>query len=656
MRKQRTHSRNRSPCKACQAAKRKCDQGRPQCSRCRQHNLPCEPSVQARWRIETLQNTRVQAIPGQSTLRFGSPVPFSSENLPHDKGKGTNSCDTMDERVQPDTFHVGAGRENEALCLDDGTSLAGLHDSDLSVSLSDPTPPFNAFPWPSFGREGLPTLLFPGFSCGESSSDIPGSPFTLSGLGTGNAPADGSIIPEILREIEGCNRPSQTHDSAEIGGSSSLSSTLRLVIDSTGSPELGNSNCEAYFSSLWQFFVGQVAPSITPFGSHQDNPFFRFLVPDAQRSPPLLTAVLYLSQIIMTRVRGAPFRVEAGILEDQATRVQQKIEDDDSFCALTSGNQLTDQTSRTLLKLSTVLVFCMAFLAKQDATKLILHLEHAATLCQELFRELAEDEGFLYLAKLLGFMQISLLFSTHASSVNGPDYLSAALEFHDRHSDALREIDGCLDHQDHFRDLDMFSGLSASMASIMYTLGTLLKRKAAGQGRTQALDGDYLKGFESDVDGLEARLRRHLASINKRQKLGSRNTFENPDKVSLTRCLNSFNEALFWSAWTIFSTNLRPDSSILHHGITDSSERILDACAEIPAKSGMASLILFPLVTGGVSTKKKVYHEFVLNRLKSLENCGLTDTEGLCEELKAWWDSERPSSNKTALVLSKFIF
>ncbi|KAL6355148.1 hypothetical protein LRP88_11396 [Fusarium phalaenopsidis] len=358
----------------------------------------------------------------------------------------------------------------------------------------------------------------------------------------------------------------------------------------------------------------------------------------------------------MTRVRGAPFRIEAGILEDQATGVQQRIEDDDAFCALTSGEQLTDQTARTLLKLSTVLVFCMAFLAKQDATKLILHLEHAATLCQELFRELAEDEGFLYLAKLLGFMQISLLFSTHASSVNGPDYLSAALEFHDRHSDALREIDGCVDHQDHFRDLDMFSGLSASMASIMYTLGTLLKRKAAGQGRTQALDGDYLKGFESDVDGLEARLRRHLALINKRQKLGSSNTFENPNKVSLTRCLNSFNEALFWSAWTIFSTNLRPDSSILHHGILDSSERILDACAEIPAKSGMASLILFPLVTGGVSTKKKVYHEFVLNRLKGLENCGLTDTEGLCEELKAWWDSERSSSNETALILSKFIF
>lgn len=128
----------------------------------------------------------------------------------------------------------------------------------------------------------------------------------------------------------------------------------------------------------------------------------------------------------------------------------------------------------------------------------------AVIFCQDLFKELAEDESFLYLAKSLGFTLNVLLFSAHANRINAPDYLSAALEFQDRYSDAFRDMDGQSDCFDHFCDMDMFSGISASTASVIYTLGTLMKWKKAGLQVANMSHAEYLQTFESDVHGLDA--------------------------------------------------------------------------------------------------------------------------------------------------------
>ncbi|KAF4992025.1 hypothetical protein FDECE_13832 [Fusarium decemcellulare] len=453
------------------------------------------------------------------------------------------------------------------------------------------------------------------------------------------------VIDETLLQPENLTRPPNDDRTTT---SETFGATMKSVVSSMDQTVSGIPNLETHLEFLWQSFVGQIAPFLTPFGSCQDNPFLKYLVPQAETDPALLTAVLYLAQIITTRDRKDPLGPGDCFLEDEAKVILGKVQQHEPLKA-TDGETI-DPTAQTRIAFSTALVLCMAFLASQNAPSLVLAAELAIVLCQKLFKELADDESFLYLVNLLGFILNAMKFSAHTDTINAPDYLSAALEFHDRHADTLREIDGYSARPDHFRDLDMFSGMSAAMASIMYTLGTLVKRKKAGLQGTYTSHAECLRTFESDVDGLETRLRRHLAVINKRPDPQSTSTAsQQPPEVSLTRCLNSFNEALFWSAWTIFWADLRNPPTDKQPNTSDSAERILDACAEIPTGSITAPLILFPLVVGGTRTTKKVYREFVLGRLQGLRNVGLTDTQRLCNDLKNWWSSGRSASEPTAL-------
>jgi hypothetical protein len=533
----------------------------------------------------------------------------------------------------------------ESASLDDGVVF--------SDSASNTAQPFALFPWPSFDMEGLPALLFRAPSYDQSCFSIhPQNPVsTISNLDTENLSLTTTQDTETTDDTPAqaqCFTDSPNNDGTT--PSNSLMVTIKGILRSADQNVSSLSDQEKYLQSLWQAFVEQIAPFLTPFGNRQDNPFLKYLVPQAEKNPALLTAVLYLAQIITTRDHKDPLGPEGRFLEEQAKNIQEKLQQYEILKTTSREKISVDETAKTLLTFSTAVVFCMAFLASQDAARLVSHGELAIILCQYLFKVLAEEESFLYLVKLLGFILNAMLFSAHTNMINAPDYLSAALEFHDRHGDALHEIDGYLSRPDHFRDLDVFSGMSAAMASIMYTLGTLVKRKKAGLQGTNMSHAECLRAFESDVDGLEARLRRHLALINRRRDLqGISADYPQSSEVSLTQCLNSFNEALFWSAWTIFWADLRNQLTNNELSTSDSAERILDACAEIPAESVTAPLILFPLVVGATKTTKKVYREFVLGRLQGLKNVGLTDTQSLCKDLKKWWASEPSASEPTVL-------
>jgi hypothetical protein len=442
-------------------------------------------------------------------------------------------------------------------------------------------------------------------------------------------------------------------DKPTLAISYALSTTMDSILAPAHIPEPSLSLCRAYFISLWNSFFEQIAPTLTPFGNRADSPAVKYLVPNAEKCPELLIAVLYLAQIIARRDHQVAVGVEGRFLEEKAEIILQNFDsdDDEAFASRSIGGS-NDPTEQKILILSTVLIFCMAFIADRNDAKLGPYTEYAAVLCQYLFKTLAEDEAFLYLAKTLGFILNSLLFSSAANRSNAPDYLSAALEFPDRHDNALRQMEGHLQEGAHFRDLDMCTGLSASMASILYSLGTLVKRRRAGQHSAHAIHDDFIKAFELDVDGLEARLRRHLTLLTKRRQIASSESNTSPPahEDSLTQCLDSYNEAVFWSAWTIFLTDLKDHSSVTDPDVSKSVEHILDACVEVPEQSVTAPLMLFPLVVGGMRTTKRVYREFVLNRLRSLRNVGLTDTLSLCDDLKSWWDDKRPIDSTIAFT------
>lgn len=459
----------------------------------------------------------------------------------------------------------------------------------------------------------------------------------------------------------------QTLDDNHVVLSDTLNGTIDEILSLKGLDAPSISQHRTYLHSLWDSFISQIAPFLTPFGRRAENPFLKYLVPNAEANPSLLVAVLYLAQVILERGRKEPLGSEGRFLEEQAGAVLQKMEHNPSTLETSNvvGEATASSSQTLLLTLSTALVFCMAFLASQDAVKLVSHVEYAVVICQVLFKSRASDESFLYLAKLLGFIQNTLLFTQYADSINAPDYLSAALELQD---DDLSDGNGTreeyhksLSDRVHFRDIDMFSGMSASLASIVHSLGTLVRRKKAGLHGPRSKHAEYVRTFESDVDGLEVRLTRHLSRIIKYGKLSKSSSASNSfaeqqsQHISLIQHMDSLNEAVFWSAWTIFLTDIKERSSTTDPDVRDAVEHVLDACAEIPKDSTIAPLMLFPLMIGGMRSTKKVYREFVVTRLESLKNLGLSDTKSLCADLAETWVTTENAADRP-IAFTKFVF
>lgn len=482
--------------------------------------------------------------------------------------------------------------------------------------------------------------------------DIPNMPFYSSFFSPWESP-DGSVQGPALTSTQPSHVPSgeTTSNSQDIRQlaldddgfviADALSSRIDSLMATASLSDEDVRDFKTYYSFLWATFVRQIGPFLTPFGRRADNPILKHLVPNAERSNTLLVAVLYLTQIIVGRKRKEPPSPKHRFLEEKVNEVLQGLDESapGSYTGRSNSGVPAEQRN-LLLTLSIILVLCMAFMANQDTTKLISHIEYAVVLCQALFKTHADDDGFLYLAKLLGFIQISLLFTKGADSINAPDYLSAALELqNDIHGSGLN-----VHTHIHFRDLDMFSGLSSSVASIIYAVGTLARRKRAGiHDSSISYDGVAgARAFECEIDGLETRLRRHATILTRHREESSDFTANTPSESrqssGLMRDLDLLNEAVFWASWTIFFTDFRCRSEATDPDLATTSERILDCCAEVPRDSPAAPLVLFPLMVGGLRSTKKVYREFVLTRLESLDNMGLSDTGALRRDLtEHWW-------------------
>lgn len=331
---------------------------------------------------------------------------------------------------------------------------------------------------------------------------------------------------------------SRSHED-QIASSDALRSMFHDLMISASQPEESLLALRSCLSFLWKTFVEQVCPFLKPFGHQAENPFLKYLVPTAAKCLSLFVAILHLAQTMVSRRRQEPLGAEARFLEDKAEDILRALEDRIS-CETTRTSTLESHgegAQGLLLTPSARLVFSMGFLVSPNVVRLASHVEHASILCQALFKTHADDEKFLYLPKLLGFIQNGLVFTRHSTSISAPDYLSAALEAQD---DALDyrpgEVDvNCYHASICFRDLDMFSGLSASMASILYTLGRLVKANNARFLGSQNSHAEFARALEFDLNGLETRLQRRSALLARHHKESRRVTIAS----SLTEGLSS---------------------------------------------------------------------------------------------------------------------
>lgn len=659
-----------------------CDQVKPQCSRCRKQNLPCQPSVQARWRVRTLHNSTSRGEPSASPspsvfCEATAPLNLSTSaperHLQHARegdlsspsaatssqdhgfgptqGDGDEVPDTLGQTRDSPEAHMSS--ENGGVPTQDFTEC---RDQSLNPSRPMSVHPFD--PCLSGNEQPSPSML-----------DVLDSPYNFISFDTFTEFFDwDSQSPSLQRPP--ANEPwIQDSSTLASGGDhiaipDTLDSLIQNFLDSTEQNQDSLMELRPYLYFLWTTFVGRISPFLTPFGRRVDNPLLKYLVPNAAKSTSLFVAILYFTQIIVGRRRREPLGPEGRFVDDKAEDILRKLEENVS-CEIPTAStpNLTEKAAHSLvLTLSTTLVFCMGFLASQNAVKLASHVEYAVLLCQVLFKTHADDEEFLYLAKLLGFIQITLLFTRRANSISAPDYLSAALEAQDDSPRvSLRKETEDLRHAcTRFHDLDMFSGLSASMASILYTLGRLARAKHGGYSGSPESHAEFARAFESDIDGLETRLQRRLAVLLRHRRDSQRRMTaspigEKPRVSAMARHLDAFNEAVFWSCWSIFYTDLKGRTVATDPDLAAAVDSILDACAEIPKDSAAASLIFFPLMVGGIKSTKKVYREFVLARLECLDNIGVSDTRSLRAELiEKWWTSE--AAAESPLSFFGFVF
>ncbi|KAL1907859.1 hypothetical protein Sste5344_006282 [Sporothrix stenoceras] len=374
-------------------------------------------------------------------------------------------------------------------------------------------------------------------------------------------------------------------------------------------------------ASLWRFWIENLSPFSCAMGHTEDNPFIKYATKRAQKQSDVLHAVLFLTMVIKGRSdREMGHAVDAFVHKTAADVLQRMDEGTASAQGRGSSNMQFDEM---LQSFTTLVVFCMGFVAKQDTNQLVMYLEHASIVCHGLFCVMPGNEEFLYLAKILGYLQ-TMLFYSYPANMDFPDYLTAAMEATDYRSPAVWAEQG--NGPWRFQNIDPVSGLDPAMAGFLYTLGSLMRRRRCGlEGDRMPEFGQAMRSFQADAQGLEARLRRHHAHLRSHRPEEATN---GRDKNALRQYMDSYNTAIFWSSWAIFTIHVKEYNSKDADDVAEvdmAVSKILDACAEVPKSAAISEILLFPLMVAATMTSKLFYREYIIDRLESMTNKGLTN-------------------------------
>lgn len=390
-------------------------------------------------------------------------------------------------------------------------------------------------------------------------------------------------------------------------------------------------------SYLWQEFNQSIAPGIIIDNRQQNNLVTKYFTSNAAGRPSLFSAIIFLSYSIkLNWIIQRPLLIDMADVTTAALKMEQQaisyIRDVMSRDAdQPTGPQVQESSKMSpnqMITLSTLVALCFAYIAANNLQSLRACLGHAMRITREGFTtELATDDEFLFLVRLLGYIHIVALLDETDYSIDVPNYFCITSE-----PDHSSSTQGKF-----FLDVEPFFGISVSVADLLYRIGRLLRKR---KNNPTASLSELCKSDASCVE-VETRLQLLLRRLENHKK----------DDKELHCHLDLYNESLLYSGFLRFLLEFKEEpynSPLVQSAVT----QVLDSCAAVPAGTSVANLMLLPLFTAGSLTTRPLHHDFIRRRLEVLKSgqciVNVTRLEEILEE--RWQDQKRPGSDQNSFV------
>lgn len=340
-------------------------------------------------------------------------------------------------------------------------------------------------------------------------------------------------------------------------------------------------------------------------------------------------------------------------------------------------------TSQPLNTLATLVILCTAYIACGNSRSFLVCLEQAFLIAKMLSVELSFNEEFVFLVHYLGFIHTTAMLSPGEYELKAPDFLTilpkngfarggdqsksdfdatlkTSMPLGDNQSDAdtrsrqlerlavqriLRDF-----HLSCFDDITPTTGISNSVAALLYQVGRLSRLKSAVLGSQSANENQWFWGtFEADAESLELQLGQMLrhrnnqsmifeTSARKLEQLEQLNDDYKDDNLQQTIGKNRYNDALVHCVRIIYMAKIK-NTGDRDERVLASAKRVLSTCSSIDSDSHTAGLLVFPLYTAGLYTDDLEARLFVRQRLISLNDRIVTDTHKLVQSLDRYWQN-----------------
>lgn len=439
---------------------------------------------------------------------------------------------------------------------------------------------------------------------------------------------------------------------------------------------------------LWNVYTSQLVHSITAHQSDIANPLIDYLLPRALESSSFRSAILYLAFVMrsnQSRTTQSNTQTSLGQRNPPESSLGTHLENEALSEALPKANPPLSNShspgppnaNTSLNTLATLVILCTAYVASGNSRSLLVCLEQAFLLTKMLSNDFCSNEEFVFLVHYLGYINTIAMLSPGEYGLNAPDFLTIfsksginqqgdllksdpnptkiSLASGDFNADARsqrlerlavekirREIQSSC-----FGDITPTTGISNSVANLLYHVGRLSRLKAAILSSQSTNENQWFWGaFEADVEGLELRLGQMLRHRDCQSRILE--TFVQKLKLLSDEhkdCLlqqaidkTRYNDALILCVRVILLAKVQ-NINTRDISIAALTQRILSLCSLIENESHTAGLLVFPLYTAGLYTNDPEARSFIKQRLKLLSGRIVTDTEKLSQILETSWQS-----------------
>ncbi|EXJ83063.1 hypothetical protein A1O1_06681 [Capronia coronata CBS 617.96] len=552
------HHRGQGACTECVRRKRKCDEKRPACSLCRQHNRVCQPRIFKQWkglsgRRSKSPNNNLQGLIKLEDFATTSVLSFSPKSE-------SNLTDLVNPQLSPS--------------LSSATSYTPVFVPDVVLEASSGSHEYGS--WPSYDPVTEP----------------------IFGVEAQKQPIG---IVEDLENDQDYQQESPTSQvtTFEQAHSDKFFPEFRTSLVANP-PPLPNDILDSHRNKfLWSYFVAHGIKMFLCWDPHKvdidgapPEPFTKVFGSMAFQSKPLRLAAMGLSAFLQgTKTQTPALRVVSSNLGRLASQ------------ALCSEHRVLPTNTHSLLQIIATAI--LLFLSDPQWSTSMLQLARSTAaymLGQETRNNVIEDEYFEVVMALLRWCDICAHFSLLQSVEMSDDYIHRSIEFQEREQQASisRTFKSWI--------INPLYTFSTRWINPMLRLGRLTRLRQTAKKLGFSTPDEYL---EKQIDELEEEL---LLARNEDLKACSSLWNDLPDLLLL-------NEAMHSATVLLFYTRLR-DLPWSTPFVRRHVDIICDQTEQISPESQSSNNILFPLYVAGCEAVDVGKREQIANRLSRLPATG----------------------------------